>query len=75
MKACEKATYLKEKSNLAKLSFWERFKMKLHLMMCSDCSKYSKDSDTLNRVFKNCGEDQKFSDEKKSELKRKLQNN
>lgn len=72
MKACEKATYLKEKSTMSKLTFWEKFSMRFHFFMCPPCKKYGHDSLKMNETLKNCKEDKKYPEDKKSELKNKL---
>ena len=72
MKACEKATYLKEKSNLTKLSFGEWFLMKFHFFLCPPCKKYGHDSDHLNEALKKCQSEKKYPEPKKAELKEKL---
>jgi hypothetical protein len=72
MKACEKATYLKEKSTMSKLTLWEKFVMNFHFFMCPPCKKYGHDSEKMNATFKKCRQDKKFPEASKKELKDKL---
>lgn len=74
MKACEKATYLKEKSNHTKLSYWERFSMKFHFIMCPPCKKYGHDSSKMDSAIKNCREDKVYPEKHKEEIKEKISN-
>ncbi len=74
MKACEKATYLKEKSNHTQLSFWEKLTMRFHFFMCPPCKKYGHDSSSMNKAIRNCRQDKVYAEEHKIEIKEKVRN-
>jgi hypothetical protein len=49
---CKKATELIELQNEVKLSFKERWQLKIHLMMCKVCHKYIDQSNMLSLFLK-----------------------
>lgn len=51
--SCFKATELIEKRLNVKLSFKENLQLKIHLMMCSACSRYEKQSLFLEKGIQN----------------------
>lgn len=51
--SCLKATEFIEKRMHIKLSFKENLQLKIHLLMCSACSKYEKQSLFLEKGIKN----------------------
>lgn len=51
--SCFKATELIEKRLYIKLSFKENLQLKIHLMMCSACSRYEKQSLFLEKGIQN----------------------
>lgn len=75
MKACEKATYLKEKSNFSKLSIREWISMKFHFLMCTPCKKYGRDSEKINHVIRKCQHHKPYPEDRKVQLKKKIQSN
>ncbi len=50
--SCKKSTELIEKSKIASLSLKEKLYLRLHLAMCSPCTKYSKLSDQIDTLIK-----------------------
>ena len=51
MKTCKDITELIEKGKLEKISRKESFQIRIHLMMCSLCRKFYKDSDRLDQLL------------------------
>jgi hypothetical protein len=47
--SCLKATQLIEKSRYFKLSWLERFRLKVHKRACKACNEYEKQSDILDK--------------------------
>ena len=72
MKACEKATFLKEKATISKLTLLEKISMRLHFIMCKPCKKYADDSDQINTFLKNHPQDKEYPEEYKQEIKEKV---
>ncbi len=54
--SCKKATLLVEKSKLTPLSLKEFLTMKMHLAICSGCTKYNKLSQQLDELFEQLSE-------------------
>jgi hypothetical protein len=52
MLSCYAATELMEKKHRGKLSFGEKMQLFLHTAMCDACSRYEKQSQLLERLFK-----------------------
>lgn len=51
MKSCKDITELIEKNKVEGVSRKERFQIKVHLMICSLCRKFAKDSDRLDQLL------------------------
>ena len=52
MLSCHLATELIEKKQRGKLTAGEKFKLYFHTMMCGACSRYQKQSQFLEGIFK-----------------------
>lgn len=50
--SCKKASYIIEKREVSKISLWEKFSLKFHLMICNLCRKYESDSKILGSILK-----------------------
>ncbi len=76
MKNCEDTTLDVERSSFERLSIKDRLALRMHLAMCPQCRKYFKDSTTIDTLlkkrFSHLGEEYKFTQEEKDEMKRKL---
>lgn len=51
MKSCKDITELIEKNKVEGVSRKERFQIKVHLLICSLCRKFAKDSDRLDQLL------------------------
>ena len=76
MRSCEEVTLDLEKSKFVPLGLKDRMIMRAHVMMCSKCRQYFKDSGALDRWlkegFEKDGIRYTFSDEEKDRLKNML---
>jgi len=73
--SCQKASYIIEKREVSKLSLWEKFSLKFHLMICALCRKYESDSKILAKILKALHKHEghaHLSASEKEELKKKL---
>lgn len=50
---CKEATFLIEKKQICKITFKEQFKLRFHLIGCSICRIFLKQSVTINRMVNN----------------------
>ena len=70
--SCKKSTELIEKSKINTLNFKEKVFLRLHLAMCSPCSKYNKLSDQLDSLiqkgFEKEDSTETISDKRKQEI-------
>jgi len=79
MITCKEATYLISKDQQDKLGFSERFKLKLHLMMCKYCRRFlvqvnfiTKAIGKMKERIDKQGVEIKLTDEQKLGLRKKL---
>ncbi len=49
--SCEEASHNCDKSQYNEASFWENFKLNLHLIYCRACRKYSSNNTKLSKVI------------------------
>lgn len=49
---CKDATLLMTKAEYAKLTFFEKFLLKFHLLICVYCSRFLKQTKLINKYFK-----------------------
>ncbi|MDT0293997.1 hypothetical protein ACFQ3R_06565 [Mesonia ostreae] len=71
---CEKYGVFCEKCQYNEASYWERLKLKFHLLFCGGCRKYSKKNTHLSAAIRNA----KFSNltpEEQENFKQMLQSN
>ena len=73
MISCEKAAIICNKTQYDEASFWERVKLKFHLLVCKVCSKFSKKNAQLTHLCEKSSL-HSLSEEEKIRMKRKLQN-
>jgi hypothetical protein len=73
MITCEEAALISSKTQYKEATFWERINLKLHLLVCSVCSKFTKKNAQLTHL---CEKSRLYSlsEEEKLGMKRKLQN-
>lgn len=57
-----------------KLSFGQRFGLKLHLMMCKICKQYQKQSEQIQKLLEKKST-RSLSEEEKTQIKAAIQNN
>lgn len=75
MKSCLETTMELERSAFQRLSWKDRFGVRLHVSVCPECRKYFRDSKTLDRLMRKTFSQPKqysFSLEEKEIMKRKL---
>lgn len=76
MISCEHATHLIDKEQYTKISFKEKFDLKLHLMTCKFCRLYKVESHIINgaieQVFKFNEREIKLTDTQKLKMIEKL---
>lgn len=57
---CRKATLELEKERVGRLSFFERWRLKLHLHVCDLCSSYKEKIEIMDRYLEKKAEKEKF---------------
>lgn len=75
---CRQATFLIEKKQIKKLTFRENVELRIHLMGCSVCRIFQKQSILINRMVKNLihdsqNKDRKLDDDFKQNLQDKIE--
>ena len=76
MEGCQEITERIEKSNVTKLTFKERWSIRMHLFMCKTCRVFKKDSQLMNRLLKknwDKKEQHSYSEAEKMNLKSSLE--
>jgi hypothetical protein len=48
--SCEEASHICTKSQYKEASFWEILKLRIHILYCKACAKYSKQNGTLTSL-------------------------
>lgn len=51
MMKCSEATRKVEQMKFENIGWWQTFKVKFHLLICTACQKYSKDSEAIDRMI------------------------
>lgn len=69
---CEEASCICDKTQYKESTFWERLKLKLHLLICGVCKKYSANNGKLSSLC-NKAHLNGLSQDKKEEMKKCLQ--
>jgi hypothetical protein len=73
---CDEATTICDKSQYNEASFMEKVRLSLHLALCKNCKKYTKQnnlmSDVFNRFATPCQGSDHMPDKDKSDLEAKL---
>lgn len=74
MITCEEAALISSKTQYKEATFWERINLRLHLLLCAVCSKFTKKNAQLTHL---CAKSKLYSlsEEEKLRMKRELQNN
>ena len=49
---CDEASHNCDKSQYNEASFWEKFKLNIHLLYCQACRKYSSNNAKLSKIIK-----------------------
>ena len=52
MISCNEATSICDKSQYKEASFWDKIRLSIHLLLCKHCAVYSKQNNTMTRLFK-----------------------
>tara|TARA_R110002020_G_scaffold138095_2_gene307881 strand:- start:637 stop:879 length:243 start_codon:yes stop_codon:yes gene_type:complete len=68
MISCEKAANICNKAQYKEATFWEKIKLKFHLLMCKTCAKHSKNNTKLTLLC-NQARIAVLSDEDKKKMK------
>lgn len=55
--SCKKASEMIEQEAIVPLSFYDKLKLKLHLMICKACQNYKKQSQLIDEFFSNTNND------------------
>jgi len=68
MITCKEATMLSVKKAEIKLSFQDRFRLFIHLLVCKYCRLFDKQTKMINKLLSNWKADKKLSDLEKNSL-------
>jgi len=49
--SCDEANHKCDKSQYNEASFWDKFKLSIHLMYCQACRKYSRNNAKLTKII------------------------
>ena len=71
MLSCKQAGVLIEKEQEIGLGFWEKYRLKRHLLLCDLCTAYREQSAMLSKLLRNKTSSR---EEKSTELKNKILN-
>ncbi|AWX43855.1 hypothetical protein HME9304_00846 [Flagellimonas maritima] len=69
--SCEQASTICNKSQYQEASFWEIQKLKLHILMCKTCAKFSRKNTVLTSLCDKAGLSI-LSENDKDEMRKKL---
>ncbi|MBS9461693.1 hypothetical protein KIM67_04680 [Flagellimonas sp. 389] len=69
--SCEQASNICNKSQYKEASFWEIQKLKLHILMCKTCAKFTKNNTALTSLCDKAGLNV-LSENDKEEMRKKL---
>lgn len=72
---CEEATFLISRGQEAPLSFAEKLWLRIHLLYCSLCRRFKKQSAVISRIMENPGNPVSLSDTKKKALEQLILDN
>lgn len=72
MYSCKEATQMVIKKEDEKLKFLEMFKLKMHLLMCSACKAFEKQTELINKILKNHQFKTKMPEAYKQEINKKI---
>lgn len=69
---CEEAALISSKKQYKEATFWERINLKVHLLACKVCSKFTKKNAQLTQLFEK-SKLYALSEEEKLKMNRELQ--
>jgi hypothetical protein len=72
MISCDKAVIICNKTQYKEASFWEKIKLKLHMLFCSTCAVFSKKNTQFTALFEKAHL-QNLSEDDKTNMKKKVQ--
>lgn len=76
MISCDEATAICDKNQYGEATFWEKFKLNIHLMLCKHCSSYSKQNHLITKMLgkylDSCDGSKHLSENDKIDLEKKL---
>lgn len=64
-KSCHEIALLSEKKQYQEASFWERLRIKMHILYCERCRNYEKDNKQLSSILSDAKLDSLSDDELK----------
>lgn len=78
MLSCDEAATVCDKNQYGEASFWDKFKLQIHLLTCKICRKYVKQNSLLTKAFNKKAKDSKkihicMNDADKEKLKKELE--
>lgn len=50
--SCDEATTICDKSQYGEVTIWERIKLSLHLFLCKNCGKYTKQNGVMSKCYR-----------------------
>jgi len=50
--SCDQATTICDKSQYGEVTFWEKIKLSIHLLLCKTCGKYTKQNGVMTKCYK-----------------------
>lgn len=68
-KSCQEIALLSEKKQYQEASFWERLRIKMHILYCERCRNYDKDNRNLTTILQDAKLDS-LTDEEIEELEK-----
>ena len=68
-KSCKEIALLSEKMQYQEANFWEKLRIRMHIMYCKKCKDYNENNEKLSDVLKNAKLDC-LSDEEVRELEK-----
>jgi hypothetical protein len=78
MMSCDEAAMICDKNQYGEASFWDKFKLRIHILACKMCREYTKQNSLLTKAFNKKAKDLKekhicMSTHDKESLKRELE--
>lgn len=78
MLSCDEAAMICDKNQYGEASYWDKFKLRIHILACKMCKEYTKQNSLLTKAFKKKANELKethicMSAHDKDSLKRELE--